>query len=853
MAEASIDSGATSQGSSAPREFSPALRFLALCVELALVLGLTHVFELEASSGLLELTPWVFGGFLLHAALPARWRLRAFLALSLAGFAVVFGPALAACMVALGLTLLVICHLPVPWWLRLSLLGVMGTLLTAARAEWVFTDWSLEINTILPVLGSIFMFRLVLYVYELRTENPDLTASQRLAYFFMLPNALFALFPIIDSKTFRRTYYDRDALEIYTKGVRWMGRGVTHLLIYRIIYQHFTPNVEAVSDLGGVLLSMVSSYALYLRVSGVFHLVIGMLGLFGFNLPETHHHYFLASGFNDLWRRINIYWTDFMMKIVYYPIFLRLRRRSPTRAMVVATLSVFMISWWLHSYQWFWIRGSFPMTAVDAIFWSLFAVTVLANSLLQARAGAARSLRGKRVTPRSALVHALKVVGMFSFMCALWSFWTGGSIDGWLKLVSAAGNSPPSDFMWLFAGVAGALAVGTIWQLVAQRPWTALVDRPSFRGAWCSSMALLLGLLWIGSPQASGFEDNTYVASLRKERLNAHDEARRLRGYYEEILDERHDLGVLGQLAQGKPAHWLRLSQTDALMAVSDRLYDAEFIPNHELMFCEASLTTNRWGLRDKDYSLEKPPNTVRIALLGASIEMGTGVENHQTFEARLERQLNEERAADAPQVEILNFAVAGYSPLAQLDVLNARARAFEPDIVMLVAHTIDPQLVMPHLARLMERDKLRLNPQLQQIVEKEAIDPYLEAGPETKHDIWRDQRRLLTWVYNSVASICHAQQIEPVWVFLQHPPNPSPAQVLRGEKLHDLALKAGFTTLMLDGERVYPADRWASLTLRPWDNHPNVEGHQRIADELLRQLREHPQLLAAAASTTER
>ena len=75
---------------------------------------------------------------------------------------------------------------------------------------------------------------------------------------------------------------------------------------------------------------MISTFLLYVRISGQFHLVIGMLHLFGFNLPETHHRYLLASSFTDFWRRINIYWKDFMMKVFYYPAFFRLRKLGET-------------------------------------------------------------------------------------------------------------------------------------------------------------------------------------------------------------------------------------------------------------------------------------------------------------------------------------------------------------------------------------------------------------------------------------------------------------------------------------------------------------------------------------------
>ena len=51
------------------------------------------------------------------------------------------------------------------------------------------------------------------------------------------------------------------------------------------------------SSLAGYL---VCNYLLYLRVSGQFHMACGMLHLFGFQLPETHHHYLLAIGLHRL-------------------------------------------------------------------------------------------------------------------------------------------------------------------------------------------------------------------------------------------------------------------------------------------------------------------------------------------------------------------------------------------------------------------------------------------------------------------------------------------------------------------------------------------------------------------------
>lgn len=853
MLDASTAHAAARASEPARPDASRLTALLAVLVEFACLIWVLHAFQIEADRGLLRLTPLVAGGFVVHALLPLRWRLPCFLAISCAGFALLFGPLLAGCLLAAGCALVALCHLPVSWALRIALLLAAAAALTGLRAGALSPAWAADAVTLLPVFGSIFMFRLVLYVYELRTEAPRLTLWQRLSYFFLLPNALFPLFPIIDFKAFRRTYYARPDHEIYAKGVRWMTRGVVHLLLYRVIYQQLVPDVNQVHDLGGVLLSMFTSFALYLRVSGVFHLVIGMLGLFGFDLPETHKNYFLASGFNDLWRRINIYWTEFMMKIVYYPIFLRVRRRSAQRAMVLATLAVFLVSWLLHSYQWFWIRGSFPLTVVDAIFWSLFAVTVLTNSFLQARGTRRRSKPGEAPSWGAASLHALKVVAMFSFMCALWSFWTGGRVDAWLDLVGRAFEGPALQFAWFGAGLLAAWGVGTAYQVLVQARWERRLASVSPRAHQLGHAAFLLALVALATPSLTGMDDAPYVASLRTERLNTHDEARLLRGYYEELLDEGQGLGMLAETQQGKPAHWVRLAETDALLPVDDQLYDFELRPDYSFTFCEALLETNAWGLRDKPYPRHPAADARRFALLGASIEMGTGVENHETFEARAELALNAARAPGAPRVEILNFAAAGYSTLAQLGVLRERVGAFRPHVALVLAHTVDAQLILPHLRRLAERDKLKHEPQLMAILEKEGIDPFLDETRVERDELWRCQRRLIGWAYNRMVDYCRHQGIEPVWVYLQHPPDPIPGQRKRGEQLANIARKAGFTTLILDGDTIYPPELWRTLILRPWDNHPNVEGHQRIADELVRRLREHPDLLGLPADAEPR
>src|SRR5205807_10473509 len=135
---------------------------------------------------------------------------------------------------------------------------------------------------------------------------------------------------------------------VYQSGLKWMLRGIVQLLLYRVVYQYAPLDVSKLSsalDAAGFMLGM---YLLYLRISGTFHLIVGLLHMFGFNLPETHHLYLLASSFTDFWRRINIYWKDFVMKLFFYPAHFKLRRMGPLLSISIPTLATLLATCVLH-------------------------------------------------------------------------------------------------------------------------------------------------------------------------------------------------------------------------------------------------------------------------------------------------------------------------------------------------------------------------------------------------------------------------------------------------------------------------------------------------------------------------
>ena len=150
------------------------------------------------------------------------------------------------------------------------------------------------------------------FIERLRRNGRPTPLALTLAYFFPLPNVCFIFFPILDFKAFRKTCQPDAALATAQKGVKWIVRGLSHILAYRIVKYYVLPHL---------VLFLAANYALYLHVSGYLHIIAGILHLFGFQLTRTHHNYFLASSFTDIWPRISIPWKDFLMKVFFPAIF----------------------------------------------------------------------------------------------------------------------------------------------------------------------------------------------------------------------------------------------------------------------------------------------------------------------------------------------------------------------------------------------------------------------------------------------------------------------------------------------------------------------------------------------------
>ncbi|MGP0068385.1 MAG: hypothetical protein ACLQGP_32905, partial [Isosphaeraceae bacterium] len=319
--------------------------FLSILVQLGILLAVFQTYRLETTSFRI-LVIVALGALPIHYLAPYRWKKPLFVAASILGMILVMGISAGAWVLAISTVLIGIAVAPFPWGIRAGLIAAMAVFLAVLRPGIGSVAVSAPAGVI-PLVASMFMFRMMIYLYELKHASKRETLVDTLGYFFLLPNSSFLHFPVVDYRTLQRGYFARGIHEIQHAGLEMMSRGTIHLLLYRVIYHKLLIPPETVHGLSSLLGYLVCNYLLYLRVSGQFHVACGMLHLFGFQLPETHHHYLLATGFTDYWRRINIYWKDFMVRIFFNPVVFRLKRWPQPAALAMGTATVFLATWLL--------------------------------------------------------------------------------------------------------------------------------------------------------------------------------------------------------------------------------------------------------------------------------------------------------------------------------------------------------------------------------------------------------------------------------------------------------------------------------------------------------------------------
>lgn len=821
------------------------LKFGVIFVEFALVVMAIRMLNIESNSFESVLT-LALGGFAVNHFLPAAWRQTFFAGLSIASVLMIFGLQQGAWLLAMGGLLIALCHLPINFRARIALVLITAVVMALERSDMMPIGPSIP-DTIWPILGAMFMFRLIAYLYDLAHEAAPFSPVRAINYFFMLPNVCFPLLPVVDYKTLQRSIYNDDALRLYQTGLKWMLRGVVHLALYKVVYFLVVIDPSEAVNGTGAARYMVSTYLLYLKISGLFHLIIGLLRMYGFGLAETHHFYLFASSFTDFWRRINIYWKDFIQKLVFNPIYFSTKRLGATGSLVVATLVAFLATWLFHSYQWFWIRGTFPIVWSDIVFWFGLGIVVMINVLIETRLGRRRSL-GKDVrTLRQEVIQGLKIAGTFAAICILWTIWSTPEVEDLGFVWQAVLNSGPVDVVVLFGiplgiGALGVLFGGRQREVSRAGPGSVRTKDRFWREAAMVSfgavafilIALRPGLLNPISPQLADL-----VIDVRsRASLNAVDVERMRRGYYEDLGDVTRFNSELSIVMNGIPHDWSKSDQ-DRLRTDAIRI---DFYPSSTDTFKNATRTINSLGMRDQEYSAVPGPDTFRIALVGASHDMGAGVDDGENFESLVENRLNAELGpVTGLTYEILNFSHGGYKPIQKLEILRTKVLAFEPDLIIYSANTNELEGVFQpvQIRWLVQQDLLDLFPDVLDAMNRAGVAAEIEQFDSNSEaslvKLTPYMEEVFAKLLKKFRDLGEGQEAPTALLLLEIPDDTS--QSLHAfERMTAVGGEVGVPILDLRGAFGAVSDR-SKLWITSFDAHTNAAGHQMIADLLFEKL----------------
>jgi len=131
---------------------------------------------------------------------------------------------------------------------------------------------------------------------------------------------------------------------------------------------------------------------------------------------------------------------------------------------------------------------------------------------------------------------------------------------------------------------------------------------------------------------------------------------------------------------------WVRMAWDESRgtpgFFLSDPVLGQRLAANYDGWFAGVPARTNSLGFRDiREYTIPKPPGTVRIIVLGDSVTFGHGA----TFETSYPYLLEQRLRSWNPQVkwEVWNLGVPGYNTAQELAYLNEVGERYEPDLVV--------------------------------------------------------------------------------------------------------------------------------------------------------------------------
>jgi hypothetical protein len=258
----------------------------------------------------------------------------------------------------------------------------------------------------------------------------------------------------------------------------------------------------------------------------------------------------------------------------------------------------------------------------------------------------------------------------------------------------------------------------------------------------------------------------------------------------------------------------------------------------------------NQHGFREREFSLEKPPQTFRIAVVGDSFTFGNGLAREERYTDLLGQWLGD-------RFEVLNFGIPGDNTPQHLDTLVSRVLPASPNFVLLqwfvndiegsdLSHRPRPAFLIPSpdIHRWLNRHSALYavaNMRWAEIQIMLGWSPsyadYLmqRAGDANSTDAQREAQ-----LVHHIVEAAHRSHVDIAFVLFPDTGAPLDANYPFGF-LHDRILE------LCRAERIQCVDLRArfsrekdrrSLWVSPFDHHPSAKANNLAATELFYLLR---------------
>jgi hypothetical protein len=362
--------------------------------------------------------------------------------------------------------------------------------------------------------------------------------------------------------------------------------------------------------------------------------------------------------------------------------------------------------------------------------------------------------------------------------------------------------------------------------------------------SWRALATIVMLVSGLAPDNPSGAGPARARASLKSNLFNRSDLERIEQGYYEQLLAAGRRLDDLADL----PA--LRLRRRDAtwsvpfddsplVMRVED-LREVVLKRNDAVERSGVCWHTNAQGMRDADYSIEKPVGTIRVALVGDSIGAGWGVNVTDRFESILETLWDARaRRAGTGRVEVINCAVPGHSPGQRWDHFSQVGWPMNPDLVIYEATAADVGWDERRLRYLLARGLGWDSPLYRPALLRSQVAPLLSPD-DYKRALRPLHWEILAGVYRAMVDDCRSHGVPVVWVLVPRVGRAGDAAL--HASLAQIASDAGFSRIV-DVTDAYDVAKALDLAIGSNDFHPNAHGHSLLAARLDSAFAELPEL----------